>query len=99
MAFDIGVAMGKDIDLGQTSVSTDLSVALNSSRDLGANQRTHSQGLWKRGHLMKMCWIVVGPHILWVQASNNTNLSRPMEMTFGQVSDPFSPNVLLLAAL
>lgn len=46
----------------------------------------HSQGLWARAHMMKIYWIVIGPHILWIQASNNTNVARSVEMTFGQVS-------------
>ncbi|KAF6745101.1 hypothetical protein DFP72DRAFT_1051575 [Ephemerocybe angulata] len=43
-----------------------------------------SKGLWKRGHLLKMFWIILGPHILWIQASNNSNQSHPVDMTFGQ---------------
>ncbi|KAF6745318.1 hypothetical protein DFP72DRAFT_1018165 [Ephemerocybe angulata] len=44
-----------------------------------------NKGLWKRGHLLKMFWIILGPHILWIQASNNSNQSHPVDMTFGQI--------------
>ncbi|KAF6743121.1 hypothetical protein DFP72DRAFT_1102052 [Ephemerocybe angulata] len=44
-----------------------------------------NMGLWKRGHFLKMFWIILGPHILWIQASNNSNQSHPTDMTFGQI--------------
>ncbi|KAJ2923408.1 hypothetical protein H1R20_g13685, partial [Candolleomyces eurysporus] len=44
-----------------------------------------NKAMWRRAHLLKFCWIVLGPHILWIQASNNSNPSRPTDMTFGQI--------------
>ncbi|KAJ2914999.1 hypothetical protein MD484_g5432, partial [Candolleomyces efflorescens] len=44
-----------------------------------------NKGIWRRAHLLKFCWIVLGPHILWVQASNDSNPSRSTDMTFGQI--------------
>ncbi|KAF6744069.1 hypothetical protein DFP72DRAFT_764153, partial [Ephemerocybe angulata] len=43
------------------------------------------KGLFKRAHLLKMFWIILGPHILWIQASSNSNQSHPTDMTFGQI--------------
>ncbi|KAJ2929328.1 hypothetical protein H1R20_g7767, partial [Candolleomyces eurysporus] len=44
-----------------------------------------NKAIWRRAHLLKFCWIILGPHILWIQASNNSNPSRPTDMTFGQI--------------
>ncbi|KAF5334261.1 hypothetical protein D9611_014580 [Ephemerocybe angulata] len=43
------------------------------------------KGLFKRAHLLKVFWIVLGPHILWIQASDASNLSHPTDMNFGQI--------------
>ncbi|RXW19833.1 hypothetical protein EST38_g6020 [Candolleomyces aberdarensis] len=44
-----------------------------------------NKAIWRRAHLLKFCWIILGPHILWIQASNNSNPSRSTDMTFGQI--------------
>ncbi|KAG2002237.1 hypothetical protein CC2G_004443 [Coprinopsis cinerea AmutBmut pab1-1] len=43
------------------------------------------KGLWKRAHILKFCWFIAGPHILWIQACNNTNPSNSKDMAFGQI--------------
>lgn len=39
----------------------------------------------KRAHALKLLSVVVVPHILWAQASNNANIAQPTELTFGQI--------------
>ncbi|KAF6743145.1 hypothetical protein DFP72DRAFT_1053439 [Ephemerocybe angulata] len=47
--------------------------------------RMLNKGLWKRGHFLKVFLIILGPHSLWIQASNDSNQSHPMGMAFGQI--------------
>ncbi|KAF6764592.1 hypothetical protein DFP72DRAFT_1163498 [Ephemerocybe angulata] len=41
-------------------------------------------GIWRRTHILKFC-LVYTVHVLWIQASNNSNPGRPTEMPFGQI--------------
>ncbi|KAF6743122.1 hypothetical protein DFP72DRAFT_1080799 [Ephemerocybe angulata] len=41
-------------------------------------------GIGRRAHLLKASFIIA-MHTLWIQASNNSNPSRPTDMPFGQI--------------
>ncbi|KAJ3507906.1 hypothetical protein NMY22_g16789 [Coprinellus aureogranulatus] len=44
-----------------------------------------NKALFRRAHLFKCGWIILGPHILWIQSSNNASPNRSNEMPFGQI--------------
>ncbi|KAF6750091.1 hypothetical protein DFP72DRAFT_1013652 [Ephemerocybe angulata] len=42
-------------------------------------------GLTRRAHILKFSCALAVPNILWIQAANNSNSSRPSDMSFGQI--------------